>query len=54
MLDAFQQKIGSSGKCRGTLMDKIQTELEVNIVSEPISLSFEHLDFIVESFQGTS
>jgi len=45
---------GSSGKCRDTLMDKIQTELEVNIVSEPISLSFEHLDFIVESFQGTS
>ena len=50
---AYKDIYGSSGKCRGRLMDKKQAELKVDIVSEPISLSFEHFDFIVESFQRT-
>ena len=41
---------GSSGKCRDRLMDEVESQFKIRLIAEPVGLSFEDFDFVVQSF----
>ena len=41
---------GSSGKCRDRLMDEVESQFKIRLIPEPVGLSFEDFDFVVQSF----
>jgi hypothetical protein len=43
-------KKGSSGKCRDRLMDEVESQFKIRLIPEPVGLSFEDFDFVVQSF----